>query len=213
MKKFHTFSLLRASVFRQVYFRLNEKFLNSLLKQKELCTLGTALKLKMAIVQLENWLDGLGDQSIAQSVRKEVSAIRQTADMLMMPKQSLLDDKIRKDVCGSLSVRQIHRLLENYTPDEYDPEKVANDVLKSFENLAREEAKILKPDGTSSTLSVSGVTMNSDYRFTLNFELSLMKRNEAETLWDSSNFMDIPPDILCKDSFAFLKQPLNDLFI
>lgn len=158
-------------------------------------------------------MDALGDQSIAQQVRKEVSAIRQTADMLMMPKQALLDDKIRKDVCASLSVRQIHRLLENYTPDEYDPEKVPSDVLKGFENLAREEAKISKPDGTSSTLSMSGVSMNPDYRFPLNFEISSMKKNEAETLWDSSNLMDIPPDILCKDSFAFLKQPLNDLFI
>lgn len=53
MKKFHTFSLLRISVFRQIYFRLNEKFLNALLKQKDLCTLGTALKLKMAIVQVK----------------------------------------------------------------------------------------------------------------------------------------------------------------
>jgi hypothetical protein len=176
---------------------------------------------------LENWLDVLSEPQTAQMIKKEISGVRQASDMLMMPKQSLLDEKVRNDVCGSLTAKQIYRLLQNYTPDEYDTEKVSNEVLSAFQNLVNEENKLntpssnnahnanSKPDGSHSrSLSNSGdILVDASFRFPVHFETATVKKSEAELMWDSSNRIDIPPDILCKDAFSFLKQPLNDLFI
>lgn len=43
------------------------------------------------------------------------------ADVLVMNKAPLADEKTRKDVCPVLNQRQISHVLGMYSPDEFDP--------------------------------------------------------------------------------------------
>ncbi|CAN6716644.1 unnamed protein product [Malus baccata var. baccata] len=54
------------------------------------------------------------------------------SDLLMLPKDLLIDTRIRKEVCPSISLPLVKRILCNFTPDEFCPDAVPGAVLEAL---------------------------------------------------------------------------------
>ncbi|KAL9254361.1 hypothetical protein AKJ16_DCAP05596 [Drosera capensis] len=52
------------------------------------------------------------------------------SDLLMLPKDMLVDRSIRKEVCPSISLSLVKRIACNFTPDEFCPDHVPGEVLE-----------------------------------------------------------------------------------
>ncbi|CAN6577088.1 unnamed protein product [Malus baccata var. baccata] len=50
----------------------------------------------------------------------------------MLPKDLLIDTRIRKEVCPSISLPLVKRILCNFTPDEFCPDAVPGAVLEAL---------------------------------------------------------------------------------
>ncbi|KAK7396272.1 hypothetical protein VNO78_17156 [Psophocarpus tetragonolobus] len=54
------------------------------------------------------------------------------SDLLMLPKDMLMDRKIRQEVCPSINLSLVIRVLCNFTPDEFCPDPVPGAVLEAL---------------------------------------------------------------------------------
>ncbi|KAE8690000.1 Nucleolar protein gar2-related isoform 4 [Hibiscus syriacus] len=54
------------------------------------------------------------------------------SDLLMLPKDMLLDRSVRKEVCPSIDLPLVKRILCNFTPDEFCPDPVPGAVLEAL---------------------------------------------------------------------------------
>ncbi|KAL8133507.1 hypothetical protein AgCh_008825 [Apium graveolens] len=54
------------------------------------------------------------------------------SDLLMLPKDMLMDRSVRKEVCPSISLPLLKRILCNFTPDEFCPDPVPGAVLEAL---------------------------------------------------------------------------------
>lgn len=53
------------------------------------------------------------------------------SDLLMLPKDMLMDRSVRTEVCPSISLPLLKRILCNFTPDEFCPDSVPGAVLEA----------------------------------------------------------------------------------
>ncbi|XP_024318897.1 uncharacterized protein LOC100822798 isoform X2 [Brachypodium distachyon] len=67
-----------------------------------------------------------GAESISFKLLNELS------DLLMLPKDMLLEKSIRKEVCPSMGLPLVTRILCNFTPDEFCPDHVPGLVLEEL---------------------------------------------------------------------------------
>ncbi|KAL5197561.1 hypothetical protein ABZP36_001073 [Zizania latifolia] len=58
--------------------------------------------------------------------------LNELSDLLMLPKDMLLEKSIRKEVCPSTGLPLVTRILCNFTPDEFCPEPVPGMVLEEL---------------------------------------------------------------------------------
>ena len=86
--------------------------------------------LKMAVSELEEWA-----QSKSLPITHELVSLRQASDVMIMNKSSLIDEPTRKEVCSALAIQQLRRILQLYHPDEYDPDEVPQNVLKTLPDV------------------------------------------------------------------------------
>lgn len=54
------------------------------------------------------------------------------SDLLMLPKDMLMDRSVRTEVCPSISLSLLKRILCNFTPDEFCPDPVPGAVLEAL---------------------------------------------------------------------------------
>ncbi|KAK4272556.1 hypothetical protein QN277_021095 [Acacia crassicarpa] len=54
------------------------------------------------------------------------------SDLLMLPKDMLMDRHVRQEVCPSISLALVKRILCNFTPDEFCPDPVPGVVLEGL---------------------------------------------------------------------------------
>ncbi|CAA7060626.1 unnamed protein product [Microthlaspi erraticum] len=86
---------------------------------------------------------------------KSFSLLNELSDLLMLPKDMLMDLSIREEVCPSISLSLITRILCNFTPDEFCPDHVPGAVL---EELNRESILEEKLSGVSFPYAASPVS-------------------------------------------------------
>eukprot|EP00667_Euglena_gracilis_P003005 EG_transcript_3013 len=111
---------LRAQFFTQLFLDITAVGLAALLEVPKLCTVGHGVVLKLKAAALERWAARC-EQSGVKSFGKVPSLLREIANLLILTnKEQLLQVEMRRDVCPSLGDDLLARLLENYTPDEYD---------------------------------------------------------------------------------------------
>ncbi|CAG7905414.1 unnamed protein product [Brassica rapa] len=112
---------------------------------------GSGAQLKNAI---GNWCRCLAEDSLEED-EKYFSLLNELSDLLMLPKDMLMDLSVREEVCPSISLPLIKRILCNFTPDEFCPDHVPGAVL---EELNAESVAEQKLSGVSFPYASSPVT-------------------------------------------------------
>lgn len=69
--------------------------------------------------------DGVGEP-------KSFILLNSFSDLLMLPKDMLMDRSIRQEVCPLISLSLVKRILCNFTPDEFCPDAVPGAVLEAL---------------------------------------------------------------------------------
>lgn len=81
---------------------------------------------------------------------KPFPLLNELSDLLMLPKDMLLERTIRKEVCPSIGLPLITRILCNFTPDEFCPDPVPGIVLEELNAESLLERLPSEKDMTSS---------------------------------------------------------------
>jgi len=98
-------------------------------------TFGSGMSVKMTVTRLQQWAssagvsEALGVGAVGGSL---FPLLRAAADLLMMPKELLLEQSIRRDVSQSLSIRSMVHILEQFLPDEYAHDGVAPEIITAL---------------------------------------------------------------------------------
>ncbi|XLR53908.1 hypothetical protein S83_004580, partial [Arachis hypogaea] len=110
---------------------------------------GSGAQLKNSVGNWSRWLtdmfsmdveDCLQDQESGEndesrdndSKPKSFLLLNDLSDLLMLPKDMLMDKQVRREVCPSITLSLIIRVLCNFTPDEFCLDPVPGIVLKSL---------------------------------------------------------------------------------
>ncbi|KAL3637297.1 hypothetical protein CASFOL_019596 [Castilleja foliolosa] len=75
-------------------------------------------------------LDDDDDKSISEGP-KSFLLLNSLSDLLMLPKDMLMDRTIRLEVCPSITLPLVKRILCNFSPDEFCPDPVSGAVLEA----------------------------------------------------------------------------------
>lgn len=118
---------------------------------------GSGAQLKNAVGNWERWLsDFLGmdadtfenefqnreDNDNSDTKEPKVFHLLNTlSDLLMLPKDMLIDTSIRMEVCPSISLSLVKRILCNFSPDEFCPDPVPGAVLEVLNAECIEERR------------------------------------------------------------------------
>ncbi|CAH2055396.1 unnamed protein product [Thlaspi arvense] len=106
---------------------------------------GSGAQLKNSIGNWSRWLTdlfGIDDDdggSVDTSSFKTFSLLKALSDLMMLPKDMLLNTSVRKEVCPMFGAPLIKRVLNNFVPDEFCPDPVPDAVLEALES--EEEAE------------------------------------------------------------------------
>ncbi|KAG1676958.1 hypothetical protein FOA52_014834 [Chlamydomonas sp. UWO 241] len=109
-------------------------------------TFGGGMAVKMTVTRLQQWAAGAGiadggghsgghgggvsgGGGGVSGTGVQFPLLRTAADLLMMPKELLLEQAIRNDVSQALSIRSMVHILSCFRPDEYATDKIAPEVL------------------------------------------------------------------------------------
>ncbi|KAL2923743.1 Myosin-H heavy chain [Bienertia sinuspersici] len=124
---------------------------------------GSGAQLKNSVGNWSRWFsDHLGmetedepetyneDHQIAHAKTKFFFLLNELSDLLMLPKDMLMDRSVRKEVCPSINLGVIKRILCYFTPDEFCPEPVPGEVLEALnaESFVERTAAAGEPFGS-----------------------------------------------------------------
>ncbi|CAL9167483.1 unnamed protein product [Musa hybrid cultivar] len=109
---------------------------------------GSGAQLKNSIGNWSRWLTDLFGMD-AEETLKEANAgsksfhlLNELCALLMLPKDMLLDRTVRKEVCPSIGLPLITRILCNFTPDEFCPDPVPGVVLEELNTKSILERRV-----------------------------------------------------------------------
>lgn len=105
---------------------------------------GSGAQLKNSIGNWSRWLTDMFGMDVDDSLIEEDDTnggdaesksfylLNALSDLLMLPKDLLMDPSIRKEVCPSIGNSLVTRILCNFTPDEFCPDPVPGAVLEAL---------------------------------------------------------------------------------
>ncbi|OMP00224.1 hypothetical protein COLO4_12824 [Corchorus olitorius] len=109
---------------------------------------GAGVQLKNAIGNWSRWLTDLfgiddndgpddsnevNDDNNGGSDFKAFSLLNAFSDLMMLPSEMLVDKSTRKELCPKFSAPLISRVLNNFVPDEFNPNPVSEAVFKALD--------------------------------------------------------------------------------
>lgn len=111
---------------------------------------GAGAQLKNAIGNWSRWLTDLFGMDTDESFQdkndrdddrvdvvetfKSFRLLNALSDLLMLPKDMLLEKSIRKEVCPTFSTSMIRRILGSFLPDEFCPDVIPAEVLEALDS-------------------------------------------------------------------------------
>ena len=98
-------------------------------------TFGVGMHLKMAVTRWSEWAiesNMKEPHHTGDPGQSFFPSLKATADLLMMPKELLTDASVRGELFAALSIHSMCILLEKFQPDEFAPDPVNPDVLRSL---------------------------------------------------------------------------------
>ncbi|KAK9123469.1 hypothetical protein Sjap_013071 [Stephania japonica] len=126
---------------------------------------GSGAQLKNSVGTWSRWLSDLFGMDINESADdtdrqddrwsgdtepKCFRLLNALSDLLMLPKDMLLDRSIRKEVCPAIGLPLVKRILCNFTPDEFCPDPVPGAVLEALNAESVVEYRLANGEATSS---------------------------------------------------------------
>ncbi|KFM27322.1 hypothetical protein F751_4592 [Auxenochlorella protothecoides] len=111
-------------------------------------TCGTGVALKLTASALAGWA---GEAGLGRRGDEHFPGLRAAANLLMMPKEALLDAGTRAELAPGLSSETLLALLSRYTPDDLAEDRLPAGLLESLEepdtpSTARSAVSGGKPD-------------------------------------------------------------------
>uniref|UniRef100_A0A2P2JZB1 Uncharacterized protein MANES_13G017200 n=1 Tax=Rhizophora mucronata TaxID=61149 RepID=A0A2P2JZB1_RHIMU len=110
---------------------------------------GAGAQLKNAVGNWSRWLTdlfGIDDDDSSEcnherncsSVEYETSfktfsLLKGLSDLMMLPFEMLADKSTRKEVCPTFAAPLIRRILENFVPDEFNPDPIPDAILEALD--------------------------------------------------------------------------------
>lgn len=98
-------------------------------------TFGVGMHLKMAVTRWSEWAIEANmkePQHTGDPGQSFFPSLKASGDLLMMPKELLTDASVRGELFAALSIRSMCVLLERFQPDEFAPDPVNPDILRSL---------------------------------------------------------------------------------
>uniref|UniRef100_A0A6Q2YXM0 Myosin VB n=1 Tax=Esox lucius TaxID=8010 RepID=A0A6Q2YXM0_ESOLU len=133
-------------VIRQLFYSINAITLNNLLLRKDVCSWSTGMQLRYNISQMEEWLRG---KNLQQSgAVTNIEPLIQAAQLLQVKKKTSQDAEAICSLCSALTVQQIVKILNLYTPLNEFEERVTVSFIRNIQNHLqdRNEVPILLVD-------------------------------------------------------------------
>ncbi|XP_059398793.1 unconventional myosin-Vb-like isoform X4 [Carassius carassius] len=126
-------------VVRQLFYSINAVTLNNLLLRKDVCSWSTGMQLRYNISQLEEWLRGNNlHQSGAVATMEPVI---QAAQLLQVKKKTSQDAEAICSLCTALSLQQIVKILNLYTPLNEFEERVTVSFIRDIQNRLQDSTE------------------------------------------------------------------------
>ncbi|KAG9396312.1 DIL domain [Carpediemonas membranifera] len=128
---------LIAALFTQITQYISATLFNLVLDPaRSLCCIGAGLQLKMVVSELIDDLTNSNDGLLADSAR-QFGILKQLADLLMTPKDRLLDEGVRDAICPDINLLQIDQIVSQFRNDSFSGFKlpVVTPLLKNKINL------------------------------------------------------------------------------
>ncbi|XP_021771012.1 uncharacterized protein LOC110735154 [Chenopodium quinoa] len=142
---------------------------------------GSGAQLKNAIGNWSRWLSdlfGMDDDDAPEDERedkedddsegfqydssfKSFSLLKSLSDLMMLPKDMLLNESIRREVCPSFGAHIIKRILENFVSDEFCSDKIPAAVFEALDAQSvhdEDEGSIMNCPCTAPVVSYSPPT-------------------------------------------------------
>lgn len=88
---------------------------------------------------------------------KSFRLLNALSDLLMLPKDMLMDRSIREEVCPSIGLALVKRILCNFTPDEFCPDPVPGAVLESLNAQSLVERRLSADSASSFPFTAAAV--------------------------------------------------------
>ncbi|XP_062411237.1 unconventional myosin-Vb isoform X2 [Sardina pilchardus] len=126
-------------VIRQLCYNLNAVTLNNLLLRKDVCSWSTGMQLRYNISQMEEWLRGRNLQQSGAAVTLE--PLIQAAQLLQVKKKTSQDAEAICTLCSALSVQQIVKILNLYTPLNEFEERVTVAFIRDIQNRLQDRVE------------------------------------------------------------------------
>lgn len=109
----------------------------------------------------ENQLGSEDDDKLSgDGEPKSFLLLNALSDLLMLPKDMLIDRSIRKEVCPSISLPLVKRILCNFTPDEFCPDAVPGAVLEALNAESTVERRLSGGSARSFPYTAAPVVYN-----------------------------------------------------
>ncbi|KAK1423241.1 hypothetical protein QVD17_18538 [Tagetes erecta] len=91
-------------------------------------SVGAGALLKRTVGNWSSWLTDLFGSPITFHLLTALS------ELMMLPKDMLLSNTIRKEVCPTFGIPLIKRIVDNFTPDEFCPDPLPEVVLEALDS-------------------------------------------------------------------------------
>ncbi|XP_031658377.1 unconventional myosin-Vb isoform X1 [Oncorhynchus kisutch] len=127
---------IAGQVIRQLFYSINAVTLNNLLLRKDVCSWSTGMQLRYNISQMEEWLRGKNLHQSGAVINME--PVIQAAQLLQVKKKTSQDAEAICSLCTALTMQQIVKILNLYTPLNEFEERVTVSFIRNIQNRLQE---------------------------------------------------------------------------
>ncbi|XP_035995762.1 unconventional myosin-Vb isoform X2 [Fundulus heteroclitus] len=127
---------IAGQVVRQLFHLINAVTLNNLLLRKDVCSWSTGMQLRYNTSQLEEWLRA--NNLFQSKAAATLEPIIQAAQLLQVKKKTSQDAEAICSLCTALTVQQIVKILNLYTPLNEFEERVTVSFIRNIQSNLQE---------------------------------------------------------------------------
>lgn len=143
---------LSAQILAQSFAYLNAVLVNALMDDGKYCKAGTAFSVKVSLSHLEQWINTWAPKKYTSWVADQLQGIREASNTLLIDKRTFQHIEDVRQIFPTLQLVQIHKILTQFTPDDYDPDHVPETSLEVLQQAINRMGAKKKPQVDEDTL-------------------------------------------------------------